>query len=401
MLTREGDQVRVGHATVVVLGALSAFGPLSLDLYLPGLPGLAEDLGSSASAAQLTLTACLIGLAGGQLVAGPWSDAVGRRRPLVIGVAAYVAASLACAVAPSLPILVALRFAQGLAGAVGIAVSRAVVRDLRSGAAAARLFAGLLLVNGLAPVLAPVLGGQLLHQTSWRGLFAVLAAVGAGILAGALACVPESHPPELRRSGGLAATLRVFRELLGQRRFLGCALASGLAFAAMFAYIAGSPFVLQDVYALSPAEFSAAFAGNALGLIVAGQVSSALIARHGPRLVLGSGLLVGACGGLLLLAVVVVGGIGLVGVLPALFLVVSSIGVVFPSGTAMALEGHPSTAGSASGLLGLAQYAVGAVVAPLVGVAGRDTALPMAGVTAACGLGSIAAFRALIRPPTA
>lgn len=388
----------VGRTTVAVLGALSAFGPLSLDLYLPGLPGLADDLGASASSAQLTLTACLLGLAVGQLLCGPWSDAVGRRRPLVIGVTAYLVASLACALAPSIPTLVALRFVQGLAGAAGIVVSRAVVRDLRSGAAAARLFAGLLLVNSLAPILAPVLGGQLLHVTDWRGLFVVLAVIGALILAGTLRFVPESHPPERRRPGGLAGTLQVFRILLGRRRFVGCTLASGLAFAAMFAYIAGSPFVLQGIYSLSPAQFSAVFAANAAGIVVGGQVSSRLIARLGARPVLGGGLVIGAGGGVTLLAVVLLGGIGLVGVLAALFLVVSSIGVVFPSGTAIALEDHPSTAGSASGLLGLAQFAIGAVSAPLVGVAGAGTALPMAVVIVTCNLGAVAAFWLLVRP---
>jgi len=367
-----GD-ARVSPATVVVLGALSAFGPLSLDLYLPGLPELADGLGASASAAQLTLTACLLGLATGQLLSGPWSDAVGRRRPLVIGVGAYVAASLACAVAPSIGTLITLRFVQGLAGAAGIVVSRAVVRDLRSGAAAARVFAGLLLVNGLAPILAPILAGTLLF-------------------------VPESHAPAKRRAGGLADTLGVFRGLLGERRFVGCTLASGLAFAAMFAYIAGSPFVLQDIYSLSAAQFSAVFAANATGIIVAGQVSSRLIARLGPLPVLSAGLVAGAAGGVAFLAVVLLGGIGLVGILPALFLVVSSIGVVFPSGTAIALEGHPSTAGSASALLGLAQFAVGAISAPLVGVAGRGTALPMAIVIVTCGLGAVTAFWLLVWP---
>lgn len=388
---------RVSPATVVVLGALSAFGPLSMDLYLPGLPRLAGSLGASASTAQLTLTACLLGLAAGQLLSGPWSDAAGRRRPLVIGVGAYVAVSLACAAAPSILTLVGLRFVQGLAGAVGIAVSRAIVRDLRSGAAAARLFSGLLLVNGLAPVVAPVLGGQLLHTTDWRGLFVVLAVLGALILAGTVALVPESHPVALRRSGGLADTLRVFRGLLRDRRFLGCTLSSGLAFAAMFAYIAGSPFVLQGIYGLSPAQFSAVFAANGLGLVTAGQVSSRLIGRYGAPRLLGAGLLTGAAGGVLLLAVVLLGGIGLPGILPALFLVVSSIGMVFPSGTAIALEGHTSTAGSASGLLGLAQFAGGAVSAPLVGVAGKATALPMAVVIVACGTGAVIAFRVLIQ----
>ncbi len=384
-----------------MLGALSAFGPLSLDLYLPGLPQLADGLDTSASLAQLTLTACLLGLAAGQLLSGPWSDAVGRRRPLIIGVGVYVAASLACAVAPSIASLVVLRFVQGLAGAAGIVIARAIVRDLRSGVAAARLFAGLLLVNGLAPIISPIVGAQLLQLTDWRGLFLVLAAVGALILAGTVLWVPESHPPALRRTGGLADTTRVFRVLLGDRGFVGCALASGLAFAAMFAYIAGSPFVLQDIYALSPAQFSAVFAVNAVGLVAAGQVSAKLIARSGPRPVLGAGLVIGATGGVALLAAVVHGGIGLAGILPAFFLVVSSIGVVLPSGTTIALEEHASTAGSASALLGMAQFAVGAISAPLVGVAGKDTALPMAIVIATCSLGAVATFWLLVRPEAA
>lgn len=381
---------------VVVLGALSSFGPLSLDLYLPGLPSLADDLGASPSAAQLTLTSCLLGLAAGQLLSGPLSDSLGRRRPLLVGVAAYVVVSLACAAAPSVGTLIVLRFVQGLAGAAGIVVARAVVRDLRAGAEAARLFAGLLLVNGMAPILAPVLGGQLLHVMSWRGLFVVLAGLGALILLGTALVVGETHAPEHRRGGGLPETLRVFGALLRERRFAGCTLASGLAFAAMFAYIAGSPFVLQRIYDLSPGAFSACFAANALGIVVAGQASSRLIGRLPAVRVLGAGLALGAVGGVALLVVVATGVVGLPGVLPALFLVVASIGIVFPSGTAIALEGHPSTAGSASALLGLAQYAVGAAVAPLVGIAGKDTALPMAVVIVTCGLGALVAYAGLV-----
>lgn len=391
------EETRISPPTVAVLGALSAFGPLSMDLYLPGLPRLADDLGTSASAAQLTLTACLLGLALGQLLSGPWSDAVGRRRPLVIGIAVYVTASLACAVAPSVQILISLRFVQGLAGAAGIVVAAAIVRDLRSGAAAARLFAGLLMITGVAPVLAPVLGGQLLRLSDWRGVFIVLAGVGALILAGTLLFVPESHPVELRRTGGLADTLRVFGGLVRDPRFMGCTLASGLAYAAMFGYIAGSPFVLQDIYALSPARFSVVFATNGIGIIVAGQVGSRLIARVGPRRVLGAGLLIGAGGGVLLLTVVLLDG-GLVGMLPALFLVVSSIGLVVPSGAAIALQGQPRTAGSAAALLGLARFAIGAISAPLVGVAGRGTALPMAIVIVTCGIAAVAAFWLFVRP---
>ena len=390
----------VAIGPLVVLGALSAFGPLSIDLYLPSLPGLAEDLGASASAAQLTLTACLLGLAAGQLVIGPWSDAIGRRRPLLIGVGAYIVVSVVCAVTPSILTLVGLRFVQGLAGAAGIVLSRAIVRDMRSGAAAARLFAGLLLVNGLAPILAPIIGGQLLRIIDWRGLFVVLAAVGVLIFAGSVIFVPESLSPAMRRAGGLIDTLRTFQALLKEPRFVGCAVASGLAFAAMFAYIGGSPFVLQRIYSLSPAQFSAVFAINALGLILAGQASSPLVGRLGPRAVLGAGLIIGAFGGVGLLGVVL-GGVGLPGILPAFFLVVSSIGVITPSGTAIALEGKPSTAGSASGLLGLTQYAIGAVTVPLVGVAGKDTALPTAIVIAVCGIGALTVFGLLIRPQAA
>lgn len=382
---------------VVVLGSLSAFGPLSLDLYLPGLPALADDLGASASAAQLTLTACLLGLATGQLLSGPMSDALGRRRPLLFGVGAYVVATLACAAAPTIGTLIGLRFLQGLAGSAGIVISRAVVRDLRSGAAAARLFAALLLVNGLSPTLAPVLGGQLLRFTDWRGVFVALAGLGALIFAGAFTQIRETHPVAARRRGGLANTRRVFGELLGEKRFAGCVLACGLAFAAMFAYIAGSPFVLQRVYGLTPAQFSAVFASNAVGIVVAAQISSRLFGRWSAERVLGAGLLTGATGGAALLIIIATGAAGLVGVLPALFLVVASVGIVVPSGTAIALAGHPSTAGSAAALLGVAQYAIGALLAPLVGIAGQDSALPMAVVISACGVGAVAAFVALVR----
>jgi MFS transporter, DHA1 family, multidrug resistance protein len=220
------------------------------------------------------------------------------------------------------------------------------------------------------------------------------------ILASALRFVPETHPPARRRSGGLADTLYVFRQLLGEPRFVGCMLANGFAFAAMFAYIAGSPFVLQDLYSLSPVQFSAVFAVNAIGIIAAGQISSRLIASVGARAILGAGLTIGASGGIVLLAVVLLGGIGLWGILPAFFLIVSSVGVVFPSGVAIALEGHASRAGSASALLGLAQFATGAISAPLVGIAGNSSALPTAIVIVTCNLAAVAAFWLLIRPQT-
>ena len=361
---------------VLLLGALSAFGPLSMDMYLPGLPSMARDLSAPAWAAQLTITASMLGLAGGQLIAGPISDALGRRRPLLAGLAAYMATSLLCAMAANIWLLLGFRVVQGAAGAAGIVIARAIVRDLHTGVAAARFFALLMLVNGLAPILAPLVGGELLHITDWRGIFVVLAAIGAVLLVAAWAMLAETLAPEARHGGGLPATLRVFGGLVGDREFMGYALAMGLAFGAMAAYIAGSPFVLQDIYGASPQLFSVLFALNAGGIIAASQVSRALADRLGPRTLLNAGSTMSALGGLGVLTSVVFD-VGLVMLLPSFFVVVASIGLVFPNATALALADHPRTAGSASALLGLSQFATGALAAPLAGVGGSHTALPM------------------------
>jgi DHA1 family bicyclomycin/chloramphenicol resistance-like MFS transporter len=380
---------------VLLLGALSAFGPLSIDMYLPALPQLADDLHAAPSLVQLTLTACLLGLATGQLIGGPISDARGRRGPLLAGLAVYVIASALCALAPSVGVLVALRFVQGAAGAFGIVIGRAVVRDLHEGRAAAALFAALILVNGVAPILAPIVGAGVLHVTTWRGVFAVLTVIGALLLAAAAASLGETLPAGERHPGGLRATLRTFRGLLAERAFVGCVLSSGLAFAAMFAYISGSPFVLQKVYGASPTVFSLLFALNGLGIVLAGRLSSRLSAAHDPAVLLRAGLLATAVGGAALL-VCVLAGAGLGGVLPSLFVSVASIGVIVPNAAALALAGHRSTAGSASGLLGVAQFALGALAAPLVGLAGEDTAVPMAVVIATLGAAALATFTLLV-----
>jgi MFS transporter, DHA1 family, multidrug resistance protein len=364
-----------------ILGAISAIGPLSIDMYLPALPKLTGDLSAGASLVQLTLTACLVGLAAGQIVAGPISDMWGRRRPMFAGIAIYTAVSLACVVAPNVELLIALRLVQGVAGAACIVISRAVVRDMHDGPAAARFFSLLMLVNGVAPVAAPVIGGQVLRITSWRGVFVVLTLLGL-LMTISLLGLRETLPPDERHAGGLRAALRVYRELCADRVYLGYALAGGLAFAAMFAYISGSPFVVQDIYGLSPQAFSLIFAVNSLGIVAFGQVSGALAGRVRMITLLWAGLFVALCGGLLLV-VAVFGGLGLPGVLPALFLVVSAIGLTMPNSVALALSGRPANvAGSASALFGLLQYVVGAAVAPLVGLAGSHSAIPMAVVIA-------------------
>lgn len=374
---------------VVILGALSAFGPLSIDLYLPGLPELSRDLHAHAWEGQLTLTSCLAGLALGQLLAGPLSDRFGRRRPLIVGLAGYCVATVACAAAPSVYVLVALRLVQGLAGAAGIVIARAIVRDLRSGAAAARLFSLLLLVTGLAPTLAPILGGQLLRLTSWRGLFIALAVIVLALLVATATGLPETLPWERRDTRGWQQTMRTFRDLARDPVFVGYALVPGIAFGEMFAYISGSPFVLENVYGMSAQLYGVVFAVNALGLVVLSQLNAALVGRRSPERLLAAGLALGAAGSVTLLAVILIGGIGLWGILVCLFAIVSSLGFVLPNASALALTDYPQVAGSASALLGVMQFTIGAAVAPIVGSAGAHTALPMGIVIAVLGLAAV------------
>jgi MFS transporter, DHA1 family, multidrug resistance protein len=380
--------VRDRLGLTLILGALSAFGPLSVDFYLPGLPRLTADFHASASAGQLSLTACVLGLAFGQLAIGPLSDRFGRRPPLIVGLVLYCAASLACAAAPSIWVFVALRVVQGLSGAAGIVVARSVVRDLVSGAAAARLFSILMLVLGVVPVLAPVAGGQLLAVTSWRGLFVILAVVDAAILAGTMLCLHETLPPERRRT--VAAAASDVLELLRDRYFLAYSLVVGLAFASMFGYIAGSSFVLQDVYGISPQLYGGVFGLNALGLVAFSQLNRVLVDRVQPWQLLLAGVAAQAAAGAALVGIVLAGGVGLAGVLPCLFVIVSALGLVMPNATALALTDYPHAAGSASALLGTMQFLFGAATAPLVGVAGKESAVPMALLIGLFGLGGLA-----------
>lgn len=386
--------------SIIILGSLTAIGPLSIDLYLPALPALAADLSTGAVQTQLTLTACVAGLAVGQAVAGPLSDTLGRRRPLLAGLAAYAAASVLCAVSPTVETLIAMRVVQGAAGAAGIVVARAIVRDLYQGVAAARFFSMLMLVTGLAPILAPVLGGQLLRLVPWPGLFAVLSGVGVALFLGALLGLGETLPPERRAEGGPRATAATFRDLATDRAFAGYALTIGLAFGAMFTYISGSPFVLQDIYGMSPQTYGVAFGVNALGIVTAAQVGGRLAGRAPLRRLLAAGLGIVTAGGAGLLLAVLTGA-GLYGVLPALFLVTSGQGLILPNATALALSSSRASraAGSGSALLGVAQFTLGGAAAPLAGIAGRGTAVPMAASIAALAvLASIVAAAAARTP---
>ncbi|MGI5143780.1 MULTISPECIES: multidrug effflux MFS transporter [unclassified Streptomyces] len=390
---RTGRQGRL--RLLLILGALASFAPLSLDMYLPGLPRLAGDFHVSDSAVQLTLTSCLIGLSLGQLLAGPLADKWGRRRPLLVGLATYAAASVLCALTPSITALTALRLVQGLAGGAGIVISRAIVSDLFQGVAAARFLSLLLLVNGAAPILAPLFGGQLLRITDWRGVFVALSLIGCALTAATALGLRETLPAAERRPGGLSNTLRGMGTLLRDRAFVGYALSGGFAMAAMFAYISGSSFVLQSVYGLSAQTFSLVFGTNALGIVALGLLNSALLHRFSIETLLCAGLALSAMGGLGLIASVHIG-LGLDGVLASLFLLVSSIGLIGPNGTARAMDGHTGRRGSASALVGLLQYGTGGLAAPLVGLGGSGTALPMAVVASAFAVGGVLTYALLV-----
>jgi DHA1 family bicyclomycin/chloramphenicol resistance-like MFS transporter len=368
-----------------------------MDMYLPGLPKLTRDLGASASTGQLTLTGCMLGIAAGQMFTGPLSDTLGRRRPLLAGLTGYIAASLACAAAPSILTLIVLRFIQGTLGGAGVVIARAVVRDLFAGRAAARMFAMLMAVMGVAPVFAPLIGGQVLAITSWRGIFVVLAAIGVPLLLATLLWLPETLPPSRRHSGGVNTTLRTFRRLLRDRGFIVPAASFSLACAVLFAYIAGSSFVLEDVYGASPQAFSLVFAVNSVGLVAMSQVGARLVGRVGPDVLLRYGLF-GVAAGSLGAFVVTILHAGLAPLLFALFVTVAFDGLVFPNATAASLESQSGALGSASALLGVGQFGVGAVIAPLVGVAGSHNALPMGVLIGACGVAALTVNLVFTRP---
>ena len=389
--------VRPRHPGVllVLIGALSTFGPLSLDLFLAGLPALAVDLRAEPAVAQLSISLCLVGLALGQLLAGPLSDRIGRRGPLLAGVLCFTVSAFGCALAPRIEVLLGLRLLTGLGGGAGVVIARAMVRDLYQGKAALRAFSLVAVLAGVAPVVAPLLGAGMLTFTSWRGVFIGLGLIGAALVAAALA-IGETHPS---RDGGGAGTpvLAVMGRLLRDRSFMMPALVLGLAMCPMFAYISMSSFVLQRApHGLSEQAYGVVFAVNALGIVLAARLNSRIGVRFGARTILGLGVVLITVGSGVLL---VVTGLALPTwvVLVALFVVVGSGGLVIANGTFLAMDRHGgATGGSASALLGLNQFLIAAVIPPLAssaGVSGTVMALTMLG----CGLAAAVAFLAIPR----
>jgi MFS transporter, DHA1 family, multidrug resistance protein len=369
----------------LLLGALSAFPPLTIDLYLPGMPTIARDLASSPGLVQLTVTVFVVGLAAGQLVVGPLSDVHGRRPLLVGGLVAYVVGSVVCLVAPTAGWLLAARVVQALGAAAATVLSRAVVRDLFEGSAMTRFLSNLLLVNGIATVAGPLVGAQLIVLGGWRSVFAVLAVLGVALLLAVVVRLPESLPAGRRRAPGARAVVRSMAGVCRDDRYVRYSLAAALMFASMFAYISASSFVLQGAYGLSAGLYSVVFAGNAMGIVLAGQLNSLLLGRRAfgraldERLLLVASLVVGAVAGLGVL-LSVAAHLPLGWLLVSLFVLVSTLGPVLTDATSLALAGHGASAGTAASLQGVLQYAVaGAAASAMSGFGGSEvTSLALA-----------------------
>lgn len=368
----------------LVLGALAAFAPMSTDMYLASLPTIAREFGVGGGAVQQTLAAFFIGLAGGQLVYGPLADRYGRKPPLYAGILLFTATSALCALAPTLESLVVLRFLQACGCCAGVVISRAVVRDLFQAQDAARMFSLIMLVMGVAPILAPLAGGWLLVLLGWQSIFWTLALFGILCLLGVAAWLPETRAAHARTalSGAFPAYLRLLRD----RRFMGYALAGGLAQAGMFAYISGSPQVFIDIHGVPPQHYGWLFGLNAFGLIGASQINRRLLDRLGARRILERASGINAVFGVVLVVLAATGALGFAGILIPLFGYVASLGTIYPNSQALAMTEHGARAGTASALIGTLQFGAAALTSALVGALDDGTALPMCAVIGVCGI---------------
>ncbi|KUI43168.1 transporter [Mycobacterium sp. IS-1590] len=357
---------------IVVLGVMVALGPLTIDMYLPALPRIAEELGVSSSIAQLTLTGTLAGLALGQLVVGPLSDSLGRRRPLMAGIVLHMFASLLCMFAANIEVLGLARALQGMGAAATSVVAVAVVGDLFTGSAAATVMSRLMLVLGVAPVLAPSLGAAVLLKASWHWVFAALVLMAGLLLVVAATALPETLPVAHRRPlkvRGIAAT---YVELLRDSRFVVLVLVAALGMSGLFAYISAAPFVLQGRYGLNQQAFALVFAAGAIALIGATQFNVVLLRRFRPQTIVLWALTVASLGGAVFVGITVADVGGVVGFVVPVWVVLAAVGFVIPNAPALAVTRHPDAAGTAAALLGAAQFGLGAAIAPLVGALGND-----------------------------
>ncbi|WP_353113998.1 multidrug effflux MFS transporter [Microbacterium sp.] len=399
-----GDAIATGRRVlyIILLGALTALGPFTIDLYLPAFPVLEEDFQTTAAMIQLTLTGTMIGFAIGQLVVGPLSDKVGRRVPLIVVTGVHVLASVAAALAPNLVLLGGARVLMGVGAAAGGVVAMAIVRDLFGGRRLVVMLSRLALVSGVAPVAAPLIGSWLLTVMSWHGIFVVLACYGAVMLVAAIALIPETLPRERRQERGTTTAWERYRSVLTDRVFLGVLVIGGMTFSGLFSYLAASPFLFQQTHGLDAQQYGLLFAANSVGVVAGVQTASRLAARFGPQWVLAvstatlllSGVAIIVCDQL---------GLGLWGTLVPLFLFMTSCGFSFPCVQVLALDRHGKAAGTAASILGASNNAVAALISPIVGWIAKDagiTATTMASVMAGCAVVAILSLWFVVRPRT-
>ena len=381
---------------VLILGALTAFTPMSVDMYLPSFPSLERYFAAAPSDVQLTLSTFFLGLALGQAIYGPVSDRFGRRPPLIFGSIVYILASLGCALAPSIQGLIAFRFLQALGGCVGMVISRSIVRDLFDERGAARMFATLMAIMGVAPILAPLLGGQLLIYMNWQAMFWILTGFGCLILFAVLFGLKETLPEDSRRSLRPSSVVTTYWRIVTDPYFMGHSLSQSLTFAGMFAYITASPFVLISLYGVPAEHYGFVFGANAVGFIGAAQVNVRLLSRTTPGVILSIALAVAAAMGALVALAAITGFGGLAGLLAPLFLFMASLGFIGPNSTARALAPQGANAGAASAVLGTLQFAMGGLSGALVAALPKTSAIPMASMIGGCALLGLAAHRALV-----
>lgn len=369
---------------VLILGSLSGLGPLAIDMYLPSFDAIAREFGVASHRVEITLATYFVGLSLGQLIYGPIADRFGRKRPLYVGLMLFALTSAGCTVALNIESLAALRFAQALGGCAQMVVARAVVRDFFEERKAARVFSTLILVMGIAPIVAPILGGWLVVGLGWRSIFWVQSVAAVLVLLAVIRFLPESLPPSKRRARKFSEIVGVYLALFKDRRFMANTISGGLASASLFAYIGGSPFAFMQVFGVSEAHFGYYFGANAFGLILASQVNGAISERVDPRLSVRLAMMVAAAAVLVLVGVTLFEVGGFYSFLIPLFIFTASLGFILPSTTALALAPHGETAGSASAIYGFLQFMLSGIGAFLVSTFHNNTAAPMVLAIAAC-----------------
>ncbi|QLD11161.1 multidrug effflux MFS transporter [Microbacterium oleivorans] len=387
---------------IILLGALTALGPFTIDLYLPAFPALEADFQTTAAAIQLTLTGTMVGFALGQLVVGPLSDKLGRRVPLLCVTALHVLASTAAAIAPTLELLSAARVFMGIGAAAGGVVAMAIVRDLFGGRRLVVMLSRLALVSGVAPVAAPLIGSGLLVVMPWRGIFVVLAAYGAVMLIASLFLVPETLPKARRTDSGSATVWQRYRSVLSDRIFIGVLIIGGMTFSGLFSYLSSSSFLFQQTYGFDPQQYGVLFAVNSLGVVLGVQTASRLAARFGPQWVMAVSTAVLVVAGA---AIIVTDqlGLGLWGTVVPLFFFITACGFTFPCVQVLALDRHGRAAGTAASLIGAVNFGVAGFISPLAAWISGDggiTATTMASVMAGCAVVAVLSLWLVVRPRT-